>query len=379
MKTLGLASWSAVALGLGCAQAPSSYPIASVPIEYLPQDSLILPTPGWALVTDSARWQHLWRLYAAEYDTEDGVISTAVAPAVDFQKEEILVVYYGVQSGCGDEPPAVVAVDEWTDHLAATFRHADEDGFVVVCQMLIHPVDLVRLPHIAKPVRFPIAPEDSGRYLPPPQAPDWWVTPDVKAITKPDTTPRGQVRTIASHHALPRDTTLPLSTYRQIARYAYEHRDPQLLRLLLQNPRAAHDMAVMAWLSSDWEGEGARQRILTLLDRHGLAIARDSHSALPWLEALMYAMTFDEVWTSDQPYYPLVATALARNPVIQNSVRAASRLTYAVGMYPSPHREACLKYLRRFPRDSVLTDSLGKPGEWVTPACSDFPDPKRSH
>jgi hypothetical protein len=340
----------------------------TLPIRRIPATELRIPDAGWALISRWDYWEKLWRDYGQERHASDGTLLVPAAPAVDFKRFQVLAVSFGPRSGCGGPVDLVRSiVDEGVQRTVVLSPDQDYGP----CDMMLEPLDLVLLARSSKPICLRLQTRLTGTRwtLPPPAS--WWVPLSVAAALDTGVTPSQRRAHGLSRRVLPRDQSLPIKDYRQLAAAAYASHDWEILERLRRNSRAMTDKVVLAWLASDRRISDVRQVRLDFLDRFGLAVATDRRAARPWLEALLEVMTYHETVGPDgQPRYRDVALALVENTKLLEDSVLAGRLTYAVQWYPDAQILACRAYLDRYPKTLVLTrDSTGAPRTMLTAYC----------
>jgi hypothetical protein len=334
-----------------------------------------LPFPGWALISDSARWRQLLEQQALiqSYEPGDRAVERQLGPLpkgwapwmdVDFTRHEVLLVGLEATSGCGNQFDIIAKISTTTKERVA---YLDPTPFreELTCSGYAQPIDAVVIPRSDKPLRIVMrdqAGHPTTRHEPPPA--QWWVQVSLDAALDPSTEMvRAHARAV-SRRALALDTTAGPRAYSAIARAIYLKSDDWVWvtmrgedwvkTALGQNPAATRDLETLAWLSSGEPyspSKAERKARVLLLPRFGLQIARDSSAPLPWLDALTESLTYEDAYGRPDltPMHPDVAMALARNPAIQRSREVLRRLTMYTYRYPEARRVACLAWAERYP------------------------------
>jgi hypothetical protein len=335
----------------------------SVPFDRVPAGDLDLPLRGAAVVRDAERWQTLWQRFGTLAWTDSGRVQHA-APAVDFDRWMLVVVTAGQGSGCSNAASLVRSVEVRSDSILVHVGR-DPSGplgeIELTCMMIVHPLDVVRIPRSAKPVAVRTA------WLAFEEVP-WWSEPDGARIGEAPEEERE-----IFWPAWVRDPRTPPAVVQAIARHLTSD-DWILAGLLMERPdvlRDPHTLAALAALEDD-AGRDARR---ILFDRHGLRLARDRRTPAAVLRPLLA-----EFARRDPPPVEL-SRALARHPGVLGDADLLRHLIREVYPHEEIRDELCRAYVARYPVWEPIRDVEGRDtGQWGSGvACPNLPPvPRRS-
>lgn len=159
MRTRSLVTLVAVVLAGACSESPTARQDAPLealvgnPVqlarfqEYFPAFNSGYGRQTRLVVTTQAEWEAAW---ARTWENEE---PRPPAPAVDFTREVVLLAAMGSRPSGGFRI-RVEAAAARTDHTAVRVVEMSPGGNCIVTAALTEPVDIVRLPRAALPVRW---------------------------------------------------------------------------------------------------------------------------------------------------------------------------------------------------------------------------------
>ena len=303
----------------------------TIPLRRVPMHQLRIPLPGVAVIRDSATWKRLWMRYEERAYGDSGVVHAAV-PAIDFRTEMLVAVSLGPSSGCSNSAQNIGQIMERSDSIVVVIGSAGEGEPHLTCDMIIEPVDVVRLRRSAKPVAFHSY--EPGN--PTPSIATWWSQPSPAELDRMDEVERAVITA-----ALVRDPATPLSTLDTIVgRLRVE--DGEIVNDLLRRPDVlASTELLIALARLDKHGGSDAENVLVV--RHGLALAGDP--ATPGDVLGMLIEHLRGPWT---PHHQEVARLLAQNPTVWGTEALLRQFIFLTQNRRDVSGEACKVYVARW-------------------------------
>lgn len=332
-------------------QAPVPLGAQGDSLTRIPAPSLEIPLPGRAVIRDSARWATLWHRFAEDGWPPRGM--ERALSAVDFREHMLIAVSMGSTSGCSNTARYVQAMQRRPDSLVVELG-PERGGPRITCMMLIHPVDVVRIPRTDRRIVYRRHRED----VPVPGAADWWSTPTMDELERMEERRREIFLT-----ALARDPATSDRLLVAIARHGtwYQETGWGLAQLLLGKEVVRADAEAVFTLARA-RGVSKEARRL-LLERHGAALARDRGTPKAVLAILIDELKFDYA-------EPDVVHQLVEHPSVQEDRELLRALIHDGRQYREAVREACDVFLTRWPKGMVvLRDTAGRPLEYGPGRC----------
>ncbi|MCP4545221.1 MAG: hypothetical protein GY835_01995 [bacterium] len=141
---------SALLLVASCGKSagPGGQAADGTPVPFqniLSQCSFTVNDPATSVYMDSTTWGQLWSQYCGAYEV----------PAVDFDSEMVLAVFYGggSYSGCQSWVEVIVSITATDDQIVVNIGPLDEDQ-LGACDGMAFPIQLVRIDRSDLPVVF---------------------------------------------------------------------------------------------------------------------------------------------------------------------------------------------------------------------------------
>jgi hypothetical protein len=302
--------------------------------------------PGAAVVRSRESWERLWRGFDRVGSDGTRLIRPPV-PEVDFDRYMLIAVSHGGTDECGDTRyiRSIVETDQTLDVVVGP----DEGG---VCPAYVAPIDVVRWPRTAKPVRF--LPSHPGVRVPGRSA--WWDRP--RYATLADSAPWARGIYLGM---LARDSETPAEDLPAIASDGAD--SPEVVPLLMAHPRIGESPEALATLATSYGRFEVKASELLML-RHGRRLAADSATAVEILRVLIREVPRSRIGER-------VGRNLVRNPRVVGDSTLTYQLIHATyRKHEAVHREACRRYLARWSGWALLEGS-----DWwyVTIPCPDVP------
>jgi hypothetical protein len=297
----------------------------------VPTHQLLMPLPGVAVIRDSATWKRLWLRYEERAYGDSGVVHAEV-PAIDFRTEMLVAVSLGRSSGCSNSAHYIGQVVERPDSLVVVIGSAGEGEPQLTCDMIIEPIDVVRLGRSAKPVAF----HSYEPGIPTPSEATWWNQPSSAELDRMDQAER---RVLTA--ALVRDPATPLSTLVTIVGRLSVN-DGEIANDLLRRPDVlASTELLIALARLDKHGGSDAEDVLVV--RHGLALAGDPATPDDVLGMLIEHLRGP--WT---PHHQEVARLLAQNPTVWGTEALLRQFIFLTQNRRDVSGEACKVYVARW-------------------------------
>ena len=311
-----------------------------------------MPFPGFAVIRDSARWTTLWNRFE-HYGYRDGAAVRAPVPTIDFKREILLAAALGSMSGCSNEHHWIRRVQEFRDSIVVHLGFNPADN--TPCQMVIQPIDVVRVPRTSKLVSF--RGERSIR-SPPGPAP-WWDRPSWGRF---DAFPDWKQQALLL--AFAKDPATSKADLIEVIRRA----EPEwtIHRVLMDRPEVRSSPKALSMMASRFGRQDDEVQKL-LMTQFGSQLAHDDQTSPEVLRLLIEELP-------KNPAYVETARHLIQNPVVLGDQELLSWMTRNTQHFPDVHRKACSTYLGRWP--AWKRTGGGSWTAWVV--CDNLPAPDRS-
>lgn len=316
---------------------------------------LELPFPGTAVVRDSARWATLWYRFG-DPGTAGGFPSERI-PAIDFVSEIVVVVAARSTSGCSNRASLVREVTQTRDSLVVRVGPPPGDDGGVTCGMIVHPLEVVKLPGAGRPVVV-TGPDEVATW------PEWW-----DQFTPEELAQLPERRRQVFLHALAGDPATSHSTISAIANML-SYVNWIVVKRLMNREDVRSDPSILTRLAGLERGVGENARRV-LFDRFGLQLSQRHDTPLGTLRVLLQEFAY-----RDPPSLEM-SRALLRHPGVLEDRGLLIQLARELSLYPELRTESCREIFARYPVWDRLLDSDGNQTDsWGSRVpCPNLPPP----